>query len=51
MGTTLAEMQEITGLSLTVVNTRLHRARQALARHLNDGRDVPPIPVSKESKR
>lgn len=50
-GYTLAEMEEITGLSVTVVNTRLHRARQALARQLNNDRDVPPMPVSKESKR
>lgn len=50
-GYTLPEMQEITGLSLAAVNSRLQRARQALARHLNDDRGVAQTPVSMESKR
>jgi RNA polymerase sigma-70 factor, ECF subfamily len=33
-GYTLAEIKDITGLSIDVINARLHRARQSLARHL-----------------
>lgn len=50
-GYTLPEMQEITGLSLAAVNSRLQRARQALARQLNNDRDATRAPVSMESKR
>jgi DNA-directed RNA polymerase specialized sigma24 family protein len=35
-GYRLAEIREITGLELNVINARLHRARRSLARHLRD---------------
>jgi RNA polymerase sigma-70 factor (ECF subfamily) len=45
-GYTLPEIQEITGLEVTVINSRLQRARQSLARHLRS--DVPDAPQKAE---
>src|SRR5688572_27888379 len=48
-GYTLPEIQEITGLGVAVINSRLQRARQSLARHLKS--DVPDAPKKVETRR
>lgn len=48
-GYTLPEIQEITGLDVDVINSRLQRARQSLARHLKS--DVPDTPKKAEQWR
>ena len=46
----LAEIETITGIGSEVLRARLHRARQSLARHLNQKRDVAALPSRLGSK-
>lgn len=50
-GYTLPEMQEITGLSVEVLNSRLQRARQSLARHLTTDTSAANAPRHMETRR
>ena len=50
-GYTLPEMQEITGLSVEALNSRLQRARQSLARHLTTNSDAANAPQQMETRR
>lgn len=49
-GYRLAEIAEITGLGLNVINARLHRARRSLVRHLRSEADRE-APAKAESQR
>jgi RNA polymerase sigma-70 factor (ECF subfamily) len=50
-GYTLPEMQDITGLSVDALNSRLQRARQSLARLMTTDRGAAKAPKRMETKR